>query len=132
MPELIGRYLDRARKLLSFVLGSSTEQKPRQVLLADELMLSLRMALLRDRSIGSIDEFQEQHQELEKLLYQEAQRRGKQLSEHEACEVIRSWCLKQAPGMRDHIVHVIFWYLKENPSRYRSELLRAYQDCTRV
>jgi len=78
--------------------------------------LALRMYILQVRSISPQGEIRDQLQEIEREIWYRGEHGSGQVDRQ---EIAREWCMRHAPGWRDHRVMAIVFVLE----RIRTELV---------
>jgi hypothetical protein len=131
MPELEelktewekGRLAPIARDLLEFVRNHRADileyrekhlKKLRGVKLSDDL--TLKQYILQVRSISPQGEIKDQLKEIEQEIWYRGENEGGQVNRQ---DVAREWCMRHAPGWRDHRVMAIIFVL----DKMKDELL---------
>ena len=131
MPELEelktewekGRLASIARDLLEFVRNHRADileyrekhlKKLRGVQPSDDL--ALRQYILQVRSISPQGEIKDQLKEIESEIWYRGENEGGQVNRQ---DVAREWCMRHAPGWRDHRVMAIIFVL----DKMKDELL---------
>jgi hypothetical protein len=126
-----GRLSDLARDLIEFVRSHRTDilefrdrqlARLRGVPLTDDL--AIRMYILQIRSISPKGEIKDQLQEIEREIWY----RGEHGSGVDRQEVAREWCLRHAPGWRDHRVMAIIFVF----DRIKDQLLELLRESRAV
>lgn len=111
-----GRLAPIARDLVEFVRNHRADileyreahlKKLRGAPSSDDL--ALRMYILQVRSISPQGEIRDQLKEIEQEIWY----RGERGSQVDRQEVAREWCLRHAPGWRDHRVMAIVFVLEK-------------------
>ena len=131
MPELEelktewekGRLASIASDLLEFVRNHRADildyrekhlKKLRGVRMTDDL--ALRTYILQVRSISPRGEIKDQLKEIEQEIWYRGENEGGQVNRQ---DVAREWCMRHAPGWRDHRVMAIVFVL----DKMKTELL---------
>ncbi|MCE9583229.1 MAG: hypothetical protein K8T20_12120 [Planctomycetes bacterium] len=131
MPELqelktewdAGRLASIARDLLEFVRNHRADilnyrdahlKRLRGAKVSD--YLAIRMYILQVRSISPQGEIRDQLKEIEQEIWYRGENAGGQVDRQ---EVAREWCMRHAPGWRDHRVMAIVFVL----DKIKDELL---------
>jgi hypothetical protein len=118
-----GRLASIARDLLEFVRNHRADiveyrekhlKKLRGVRVSDDL--ALKQYILQVRSISPQGEIKDQLKEIEQEIWYRGENEGGQVNRQ---DVAREWCMRHAPGWRDHRVMAIVFVL----DKMKDELL---------
>jgi len=139
MPEIeelrtdweAGKLSQVARDLIEFVRNHRQDiidyrdnqlRKLRGASISDDL--ALRMYVLQIRSISPQGEIKDQLREIEQEIWYRGEQADGRVDRQ---EVAREWCLRHAPGWRDHRVMAIVFVL----DKIKEELLAILHDAPR-
>jgi hypothetical protein len=123
-----GRLSQIARDLVEFVRNHRSDiidfrdrqlGRLRGARVSDDL--ALRMYILQIRSISPQGEIRDQLGEIEREIWYRGESSGGQVDRQ---QVAREWCMKHAPGWRDHRVMAIVFVL----DKIKEQLLQILQE----
>ena len=86
--------------------------------------MAIKWYILQIRSINPTDEIKSELDEIEKEIWYRAEQEGGRIDRSKVAE---EWCMRHAPGWRDHRVLSIIFVFDQNKERYTSVLDKLWK-----